>query len=173
MVDIDDLVDKLEPGDVLVFSGDNTGIVQAPRHRLVECLDDQAGLAPAGYAAHAGQNAKRDIHRHVFQVVGVCARYPQAPFLVEFAAFRRYFNLQIATQVLGGQTAFRAEDCRRFARCNDLATMHARADPHVDQVIRRSDGFLVMFDHEDGVADVAQVPQRFQQSRIVPLMQAD
>ena len=51
--------------------------------------------------------------------------------------------------------------------------MYAGTDPHVDQVIGRPDGFLVMFDDDDRVADIAQMTQGFEQTRVIALMQAD
>ena len=51
--------------------------------------------------------------------------------------------------------------------------MHAGARPHVDQIVGRADGVFVMLDDNDGVAQVAQPLQRFQQPRVVALVQAD
>jgi len=38
--------------------------------------------------------------------------------------------------------------------------MLAGAGPEVDDVIRRPDGFFVVLDHDDGVAQIAQPRQR-------------
>ena len=51
--------------------------------------------------------------------------------------------------------------------------MDAGARPHVDEVVGGADGLLVMLDHEDGVAEIAQALQRHQQPLVVALMQAD
>jgi hypothetical protein len=56
---------------------------------------------------------------------------------------------------------------------NDLAAMHAGAGADVDHIVGGADGILVMLDHDDRVAEVAQVLERFQQPGIVALMQAD
>ena len=47
------------------------------------------------------------------------------------------------------------------------------AGPHVDQMVGGADGVLVMFHHQNGVAEVAQPPQRAQQAFVVALVQAD
>ncbi len=47
----------------------------------------------------------------------------------------------------------------------------ARAD--VDHVVGGQDRILVVLDDDDGVAEIAQPPQRFQETRIVALVQAD
>ena len=61
----------------------------------------------------------------------------------------------------------------RRARGHDLAAVHAGARAEVDDIVRSQDGFLVVFDHDDGVADIAQVSQRSQQALIVALVQPD
>ena len=47
----------------------------------------------------------------------------------------------------------------------------ARAD--VDHVVGRADGLLVVLDHDDRVAQVAQPLERADQALVVPLVQAD
>jgi hypothetical protein len=42
---------------------------------------------------------------------------------------------------------------------DDLAAMHAGARPQIDDQIGRADRLLVVLDHDDRVADVAQVGQ--------------
>ena len=56
---------------------------------------------------------------------------------------------------------------------DDLAAMHARARADVDHMIRLEDRVLVMLHDEHRIAEVAQVLQRFEEARIVALMQPD
>ncbi len=51
--------------------------------------------------------------------------------------------------------------------------MNARAGADVDHVVGGQDRILVVLDHDYGVAEVAQVFQRFEQPRIIALMQPD
>ena len=51
--------------------------------------------------------------------------------------------------------------------------MRAGAGADVDQVIGGADAVLIVLDHDDGVADVAQAQQRADQARVVALVQAD
>ena len=51
--------------------------------------------------------------------------------------------------------------------------MDAGTRPHVDHEIRGADRLLVVFDDDDGVADVAQVGQGLEQAFVVALVQAD
>ena len=51
--------------------------------------------------------------------------------------------------------------------------MDAGAGADVEHVIGGADGVLVVLDHDDGVAEVAQALEGFQQARVVALVQAD
>ena len=51
--------------------------------------------------------------------------------------------------------------------------MYARSRPHFDDMIGGPYGFLVVFDHDDRVAEVAQPPQRPDHLHVVLRMQAD
>ena len=61
---------------------------------------------------------------------------------------------------------------RRYLGHNPAA-MNTGARPDVQQVVGGADGFLVMFNDDDGVAKITQVPQRFEETFVVPLVQAD
>ena len=54
-----------------------------------------------------------------------------------------------------------------------MAAVHAGAGADVDHVVGGADGVLVVLDHDHGVAEVAQPPQRFQEPGVVALVQAD
>ena len=51
--------------------------------------------------------------------------------------------------------------------------MDAGAGAHVHDVVGGQDRLLVMLDHDDAVAEVAQAVERLQEPRIVALMQPD
>ena len=61
----------------------------------------------------------------------------------------------------------------RRALRHDAATVDAGTGANVDHIVRQPDGVLVMLHHDDGVADVAQMHEGFQQPVIVALVQAD
>ena len=56
---------------------------------------------------------------------------------------------------------------------HDAAAMHARARPQVDDLVGRAHHVLVVLDHDDAVADVAQVLQRADELVVVALVQSD
>ena len=70
LVDVDHLVEVLQALDAVVLARVLARVVEAARHGLVERVDQQRGLAAAGHAGDAGQQAQRHLGRHVLQVVG-------------------------------------------------------------------------------------------------------
>ena len=67
----------------------------------------------------------------------------------------------------------RGDDVVDRALRDDLAAMDAGAGADVEHVVGGADRVLVVLDHDHGVAEVAQPLQRFEQPRIVALVQAD
>src|SRR5689334_18052382 len=51
--------------------------------------------------------------------------------------------------------------------------MHAGPGPKLDDVIGSADGILVVFDYDDGIAEIAQAAQRANHLHVVFGMQAD
>ena len=64
-------------------------------------------------------------------------------------------------------------DFGRRALGDDAAAMHARAGTQVHDMIRLADGVLIVLDHDDRVAEIAQIDQRVEQALVVALVQAD
>ncbi len=88
-------------------------------------------------------------------------------------ALLRHVDLPLAAEVLAGDRARRLEDVRVAALRHDFAAVHAGARADVDDVVGEADRVLVVFDHDDGVAEVAQSRQRAEQALVVALVQAD
>jgi hypothetical protein len=51
--------------------------------------------------------------------------------------------------------------------------MHPGAGAYIDDMLRRADRILIMLDHDNGIAEIAQAEQGVQQALVVALMQAD
>src|SRR6266540_6793082 len=73
LVDVDDLVEKLDAFDRVMLAGDLARAVQLAGDGAVERLDEEGRLAAAGDAAHGGEQAERDIDGDGFEVVGARA----------------------------------------------------------------------------------------------------
>ena len=172
LVDVDDLVDMLEALDAVVRRGAFAGVVELARDRLVERVDQQRRLAAAGDAGDAGEQAERNFRRDVFQIVAARVDHLDGAAMVRRPPLRDR-DRQFAGEIFAGQRLRIAHDVGGRALRDDMAAMHAGAGADVEHVVGEADGVLVMLDHDHGVAEVAQPLQRFQQARIVALVQAD
>ena len=61
----------------------------------------------------------------------------------------------------------------RCAGRDNPAAVDARAGADIDQIIGGAHGLLVVLDHDDGVAQIAQLFEGGDQLFVVPLMQTD
>ena len=56
---------------------------------------------------------------------------------------------------------------------HDLATTWSRSRTEVDDVVGGTNRFFVVFDHDNGIAEIAQLAQRPQKPRVIALVQSD
>jgi hypothetical protein len=81
LVDVDHLVEMLEPLDAVMRGRVLARAVELARDRLVERVDDERRLAAARDAGDAGEGAERDLGGDVLQIVAARADDAQrAPF---------------------------------------------------------------------------------------------
>ena len=80
---------------------------------------------------------------------------------------------QLAGEIFAGPGFRRVDQVLDLALGDDLAAVDAGTGADVEHVVGGADGVLVVLDHDHGVAEVAQPLQRFEQARIVALVQAD
>ncbi len=73
LVDVDDLVEMLEPLELVVGAGMLARAVELARDGLVDGVDQERRLAAAGDAGDAGEEAERDFAGDVLEVVGARA----------------------------------------------------------------------------------------------------
>ena len=158
---------------LVVRGGGVAGAVELARDRLVERVDQERGLAAAGHAGDAGEQAERDFGVDVLQVVAARIDDLQRALRGRACAARGISNAAFAGEILAGERMPVRHDVVGRALRDDLAAMHAGAGADVEHIVGEADGVLVMLDHDHGVAEVAQALQRFKQPRIVALVQAD
>ena len=95
------------------------------------------------------------------------------PLAVALPADVRHQDLPAPSQIVASE----APRCVHHFFCrasrHDLSTVDAGARPYVNEVVRRPHGVLIVFHHNEGVAQVAEVFQGGKQQVIVPLVQAD
>ena len=89
------------------------------------------------------------------------------------AALARDLDAAPAGEVLAGQRGRLGGDERRRPLGHHPAALLAGPRPHVDEVVGRAHGLLVVFDDDHRVAQVAQPQQGVDEAPVVALMQAD
>ena len=95
-------------------------------------------------------------------------------FRVEGAAGLEVAGLEIAAEVLGRERiAARGHQLLEGAFEDDLAAEFAGSGAEVDDVVGGAHDVGVVFDHQDGVAEVAQFVEDADQARGVARVQAD
>ena len=173
LIDVDDLVEMIESLDCVVRGRLRGAAVEVTRGCGVERVVDQRRFAGAGYARHADEQADRNIDLYVFQIVAVRAFDRQQSLGIGFVPQARNFDAPLAGQILAGQRLGRVADIVGRALRDHAAAVLAGTETDVDDVIGVLDRILIVLDDDDGVADVAQALECFEQSRVVALMQAD
>jgi hypothetical protein len=113
-------------------------------------------------------NPDRDVAQVVFPRVDHAnpARLRRQPHLRNADRLR-------AVEELAGERFGIGQDFRDRARRDDLAAARAGVRAEIDEIIGGADGLLVVLDHDDRVAEVAQFAQRGEQPLVVALVQAD
>ena len=171
LVDADNLIQLLFAFQPVVRAGAGMGAVQVPRQRLIDNLVDQRRLPAAGHARHAGHHAQRNAHVDTAQVVGARAAHRQISG--RFAPPLRHGNMALPAEVLAGNGVRAGQDVRKRALRHEPSARLSRARADVHDVVGRIHGFFVVFDHNQRVAQIAQVFQRRQQAGVVALVQAN
>ena len=172
LVDGDDLVELLAAFDGVVLAGGVAGAVQALADGAVEDVEHQRGFPGPGYTRHRDQQAQRQAHGDVLQVVLARAADGDG-FAAGRAAALRDRDGRPPGQVIPGERAGLRGDFGRRAGRDHLPAVLAGAWAEVDHVIRGGDHLQVVFDDQDGVAQVAQAAQDADQAAGVALVQPD
>lgn len=111
---------------------------------------DQRTLARTRDARHHGERAELDLGGDVLQVVRLGARdleraAPRIAALIGKTHHARAREVGSRARIRTGHDLFRR------AGAHHLAAVFARTGPHVDHVIRGTNGVLVMLDHDYGI----------------------
>src|SRR3982751_654162 len=173
LIDVDDLVDVLEPRDAVVQSGDDARAIEVPREVLVQDVLDERGLSGTRHASDRDEETERDLDVDIAQVV--FARVDDADRLlrIDAAPLGGKLDLHLAAEVLPGDRLRGARDLVDRALGDDLAAVLAGARTHVDDVVGGAHRLLVVLDDDDRVAQVAKLLECREESRVVALVQAD
>ena len=173
LVDVDDLVDLVRPGDRAVPAGHVAGVVDPLGQRGVEDGVDQRRLARSGHPGHRDQLAERERHRDVAQVVLDRVVHGDHPALGPRPPRRRQRDRASAGQVRAGERVRVGQQPLDRAGVHHVPAVLPRAGADVHGPVGGTDGVLVVLDHDQRVAQVAQPDQGLDQPAVVPLVQPD
>ena len=172
LVDVDDLVHGLQPRDFGEGADALLGVHDAVGHGRRERRRDKRAFPRAGHARDHRQGANLYLGVHPLQVVFGRARYFYLAALGA-AACLGHGHAARSRQILPGDGLLAGSDVVGCAGRDDAPAVHPGARPYVGHEVGAAYGVLVVFDHDDGIAQVAQAAQRRNQALVVALVQAD
>src|SRR6266704_2856096 len=172
LVDLDDFVDLIGAQDFAMRGGRFRRAVKLLRQRAVENVIDERGFPGTGDARDNDEHAKRQIDVDFLEIVRAGAK-DLNDFSVGAAALFGNGNLGGAAEILAGERFGGGFDLLRLAVGDEIAAGVARARAEVHNEIGAADGFFIVLDDQDGVAEIAEVFERAQEARVVAGVKTD
>src|SRR5271157_791989 len=161
LIDLDDFVDVLDAKKHAMGAGRLRGAVELLRQDAIEDVVDQGGFSGARDASNHNEQAQRKRNVEILQVVGVRAEHLNH-FRVGAAALRGNGNLRRAGQIASRERVGSRTNFFRLSFGNQVTTGIARAGAKINDKIGAADGVFVVFDDENGVAEIAELFERMQ-----------
>ncbi len=174
LVDIDDLVDVFVPfqGIEIGFLYVTLAAAHAVAQRRVQNVGQEGTLAGSGNAGDHVHRADPELRCDLFEVVFTGTDHTQDLTVAVPAGFRDRYRF-LSGEPRAGHAVGIGNDLVGRSLGNDRSPVNAGARSQIDDVIRREQGLFVVFYHQQGVPQVAQMEQRREQALIVPLMESD
>ena len=172
LADFDDLIQLLDAYDFLVLAGTRLCLIEFCCQPFIEDFIDKGRFSRAGHAGHCRKGSQRDAGVDLFQVV-LLRTLDGQPFSVALPSGCRHRNKLFAAEILSGHRAVTRHDFLQGACAHHLAAVYTRSRSDVHDIVGGVHGILIVFDHDDGVAQVTQMAQGGNQLVVVPLMQSD
>ncbi len=140
--------------------------------RLVENVVNERGFAGAGNAGDGDQLAQRNHDVNILQVVGARAADAQEA-AGGLAATGRHGDAQLAAQIAGRERLRRGQKLRAGTGEEDVAAEFAGARAEIENVVGGGNDVGIVLDDQDGVAEIAQALEDFDEAMRVARVQAD
>ncbi len=160
------------PIDSLVPAGHRSSPIELKVQCLGENLLNQRRLPAAGHAGDRSEDPERKPGLDRLEVV-LGGSLDLDESAVRFAAGVGNGDLSPSCQVVGGDGFLDCQDVGEGALGHDMPAVLACSRPDVDHMVGDSDGVLVVFHHDEGVAEIAQPQQRLDEALVVTLMETD
>ena len=105
----------------------------------------------------------------------LCSRAPcdGEPFAGERARFGAMQDAGRSGEIAAGERFGAGHDVCGRALGDDIAAETAGAGAEIEDIVGVADGFFIVLDDEDRVAQIAQLFERFDEAGVVALVQAD
>ena len=168
-----DLVELVGAGDATVSARNLAGTVQPVRQDPVEDVVDERRLAGSAHPGDRGEGAEREVDVDAAEVVRLGPLHRDHALGVDGATPGRHRDLPATRQVVARERLGVLQEVGIDAGMHDRATVHAGAGADVDDPVGGADGVLVVLDHDERVAEVAQGDERVDEAPVVALVEAD
>ncbi len=109
---------------------------------------------------------------NVFEIVGARAQNANSVRL-GYAALGQHFDSCSARDVRSRQRFGHFHDFLRRTVRDEFSAVTSGSRTEVYHVVSAADGLLVVFHHQHGISEIAQLFERLEQSGVVAVMQAD
>ena len=172
LVDDNGFVEMLDAEDGLGGAADVFGTIELGEEFAGEDGIDEAALPTAGYAGYADEAAKRDVDGEVLEVV-LCCIYNLDLLTTPLPALCGHVDRLTPGEVGAGDAVWVGHELLRGALADDLTAVLTGSWPYVDEVVGATHDVFVVLDDEDGIAEVAELFESFDEFVIVPLVEAD
>ena len=171
LVDRHYFVDMFQPFDAVVGHGFAQGAIDVLRQNGQQGVVDEGRFSRTRNTGHTSEGAEGEGHIDAFEIIAACAKDTEGR-AVALTASGGHFNLAFAGEVACGE-GVGGEHLPRCPLKDDFPAFASCSRPDVDHVVGRQHHiFVVLHDHH-GVAGVAELLERANESHVVALMQAD
>ena len=168
LVNVNHFVDMFQAFNLFVRFRFSDPIEIISVQNRVEGFINQCRFSASRNSGHANHFAQRQFYRYIFKVVsGRSSQFQEIS--VALTTFFRNLNFHFSIQVGSRQSVV----FQNFVRCSftdDLATVFSRFRTYINHVIGTKNHVFIVFDHNDRVANIAQLFQRMNQFVVVSLV---
>ena len=171
LIDIHHLIDEFQALDTIVRHGRLERVIEVLREDGLQSFVDEGTLARAADASDEDETAEGELHVNLLEVITPTSSEYQT-VTAALTPLLGDGDLLLAVEVLG-RDGIGLEHLLGRALEDDLATLASSTGADVDDVIGIEHHVLIVLHDDDGVAQIAQLLERTDESLVVALVQTD